>query len=621
MSEVTDWNKLTIPQLKEHLKKRGLDQSGKKADLIGRLVVSDQAHQEETKTVGEGTGESQPAEAENAETRDVEHMDTSDNQNADDTTASENPMAEGEDFTENITFEELAQKREPHEQNVEQQPALEAAETAAVAKATDAVHTEDAGEGGGAGEAAAAEGEEEGKPEAAAEEAAEVEEEEEEEPDVSDQFAIDMPKDRDCFRLTWNGKKFIVPFRNEVNADLLTSYKERSLLIQPVDLLELSSDVFKRLLERTQKFSIDFHDRSSGKTTTGQVRLLLKSAAEAEEVKEELKAFRETLTIDHMAFEFKESDDDFLPIVKKEQPPNTGSVVQRLLFVGNLPSDVTEATLSDLFPDALRVILPHKDIEGNAENLEQTRHAYVEYVTEDEAAAAAETHKEKELNEEKLFVMRAIAVRKDRFGLLSDSLRQIFLDKVRKLQRIQKNPYNKSQHDLNEIEKTIIQTKEKLASDTKHRQGWGMLLGRLDESVIDKDDEPKKIGSINQRGRGANQRGRGNRGQVRGNNFRGGQFRGRGQMGGMMTGMGGNQRGGFGGYNATGGMGYGRGGGWNAGYAGGGGGQYQSYYGAGAYPTQSYGGGYNQFSGNKRRASYDNYTGEWKRGRGSYQQY
>lgn len=42
MSEVTDWNKLTIPQLKEHLKKRGLDQAGKKADLISRLVASDQ---------------------------------------------------------------------------------------------------------------------------------------------------------------------------------------------------------------------------------------------------------------------------------------------------------------------------------------------------------------------------------------------------------------------------------------------------------------------------------------------------------------------------------------------------------------------------------------------------
>lgn len=37
-----DWNKLTIPQLKEQLKKRGLDQSGKKADLIGRLVANNQ---------------------------------------------------------------------------------------------------------------------------------------------------------------------------------------------------------------------------------------------------------------------------------------------------------------------------------------------------------------------------------------------------------------------------------------------------------------------------------------------------------------------------------------------------------------------------------------------------
>lgn len=39
-----------------------------------------------------------------------------------------------------------------------------------------------------------------------------------------------------------------------------------------------------------------------------QVRLLLKSPTEAEEVKEELKAFRETLTVEPMAFEFKESE-------------------------------------------------------------------------------------------------------------------------------------------------------------------------------------------------------------------------------------------------------------------------------------------------------------------------
>lgn len=39
-----------------------------------------------------------------------------------------------------------------------------------------------------------------------------------------------------------------------------------------------------------------------------QVRLLLKSPTEVEEVKEELKAFRETLTVEPMAFEFKESE-------------------------------------------------------------------------------------------------------------------------------------------------------------------------------------------------------------------------------------------------------------------------------------------------------------------------
>ena len=52
----------------------------------------------------------------------------------------------------------------------------------------------------------------------------------------------------------------------------------------------------------------------------------------------------------------------------------SGPIIRRLLFVGNLPSDVAETTLRELFPDALRVIFPRKDAkEENAENSEQTR--------------------------------------------------------------------------------------------------------------------------------------------------------------------------------------------------------------------------------------------------------
>lgn len=36
-----DWSKLTVVQLKEHLKERGLPISGKKADLVARLQESD----------------------------------------------------------------------------------------------------------------------------------------------------------------------------------------------------------------------------------------------------------------------------------------------------------------------------------------------------------------------------------------------------------------------------------------------------------------------------------------------------------------------------------------------------------------------------------------------------
>lgn len=36
-----DWSKLTVVQLKEHLKERGLPLSGKKADLVARLQELD----------------------------------------------------------------------------------------------------------------------------------------------------------------------------------------------------------------------------------------------------------------------------------------------------------------------------------------------------------------------------------------------------------------------------------------------------------------------------------------------------------------------------------------------------------------------------------------------------
>ena len=41
MSEKVDYNKLTMPLLKVELQKRGLDQSGKKADLVLRLEAND----------------------------------------------------------------------------------------------------------------------------------------------------------------------------------------------------------------------------------------------------------------------------------------------------------------------------------------------------------------------------------------------------------------------------------------------------------------------------------------------------------------------------------------------------------------------------------------------------
>lgn len=58
-----------------------------------------------------------------------------------------------------------------------------------------------------------------------------------------------------------------------------------------------------------------------------QVRLLLKSAAEADEVKEELKTFRETLVLEHLPFEFKDSEGESPS--SNRPPPTLGQFVWR----------------------------------------------------------------------------------------------------------------------------------------------------------------------------------------------------------------------------------------------------------------------------------------------------
>ena len=56
-------------------------------------------------------------------------------------------------------------------------------------------------------------------------------------------------------------------------------------------------------------------------------------------------------------------------------------------------------------------------------------------------------------------------------------------------------------YKLNLVSAQIISEKRsKLARDAQLQMEWGIPVGRLDESVIEKDEEPKPVGSVSQSG-------------------------------------------------------------------------------------------------------------------------
>lgn len=395
---------------------------------------------------------------------------------------------------------------------------------------------------------------------------------------ISSLFGIEMKRERDAFQLKWHGKKFTVPFIGEIIKDLATEVSERSFTVRSVTLEDVQSSCFQEIIHCAVKFLLDFQENILEPPQPGFAKFVCKNNEDCIKFKESLRIYKDNFTIENISFDDQLAQQFF----NRDASYYKGTIVDRLLYVGNLPCDVAECTVRDLFPEALRVIFPPlKDLD---KSINSARYVYVEYPSAEDVIAVAEKCKELKFNEEKLFVIKALCVKKERFGLLTDTLRTILLDKVRKMRKIQKNPWNKSRQEMQEIEKTISLNMEKLSTDSKHRRNWNMELGALDESRLDQDD-PEKIDSISERGRGQ-------RTGSRGGSSRGSFDSRRGHMSGRYSG--------FNNYNSRGGWG-------------------GSFYGSSGYMNSSYNQNYGGYGSQEtyfnKRKSGDNYGGDWKRGR------
>ncbi|ESO12391.1 hypothetical protein HELRODRAFT_187854 [Helobdella robusta] len=294
-----------------------------------------------------------------------------------------------------------------------------------------------------------------------------------------------------------------------------------------------------------------------------------------------------------------------------------GSIVDRLLYVGNLPFDVTQSTVGDLFPGALRLIFPPlKEID---QSVNTARYVYLEYESAEEVTKAAEKYKDVVLNDENLFVIKALCIKKERFGGFLTNLSQTFLFFIQcftgflflpKPSFVVSHWFFGTDYLFAEIMflseslqenlffAGISLNMDKLSTDSKHRKGWGMELGALDEERIEKEELDKPDNSSQKMGGMRSNRGasRGSYDSRRPNSSNLGQHQ---------------RYGNVGSYNNYGSNAIRPG--WSAG----------NYYGASGFANhgfmnQGYSQGYNaqhgSFYGNKRKAS-DNYGGDWKRGR------
>jgi len=139
--------------------------------------------------------------------------------------------------------------------------------------------------------------------------------------------------------------------------------------------------------------------------------------------------------------------------------------VHRLLFVGNLPSEVTEAALKDHFVGVLRVYLPRKE-----ESADHNGYAFLEYRTEAETVEMLAQFQNTEVYGQAVFVIKSLTAKKETFGLLRDSLRKYWLEQLANLETTKAKSDKRTAREIAEIDAKLLRLKRRIDKDNRIRE-------------------------------------------------------------------------------------------------------------------------------------------------------
>ncbi|ELU02237.1 hypothetical protein CAPTEDRAFT_227848 [Capitella teleta] len=377
------WSKKTVTQLKEELTKRQLDVSGKKADLIARLVAHESNGREEKMEEKNGEGEEGKVEEEEMEEEAQEEKGAEEE-------GGEDEEEEEVVGTDEVDYDELMEDQTPMEEETnvedsqeefkkedEEQPKEE------VTEEKEEKFASEAGDGGGEEEVAIAELHEDDD--------SDGDDQENESWKRQDSKKAKKEDGKEAVKVECNCRNidasgyyiFKLLDSGTLSSECHDYCRRRKLMVNPLSMDDLSRPEVLSCFEQCSYFQVRFRsirDDAGQSTWEGMIEMDFKTVRNAKEAEELLPKVNEKFKAKRL---LSRKPDAVWPSAGKDEI-KVGPW-QNTLFVTKVPDEVDDLRLCELFPSASLVAVPLK-------NDKPAGYAYVQFPTMDEALTVMRDH-------------------------------------------------------------------------------------------------------------------------------------------------------------------------------------------------------------------------------------